>query len=31
MLKDPLHPGRDESLPTLVSCDRQLRGRTKAT
>ena len=31
VLKDPLHPDRDVSPRTLVSRDRQLRGRTKAT
>ena len=31
VLKDPLHPDRDESVRTLVFCDRQLRGRTKST
>lgn len=31
VLKDPLHPDRDVSPHTLVSRDRQLRGRIKAT
>ena len=31
VLRDPLHPDRDLSPRTIVSRDRQLRGRTKAT
>ena len=31
VLKDPLHPDKDVSPRTLVSRDRKLRGRTKAT
>ena len=31
VLKDPLHPDRNVSPHTLVSRDRQLRGRAKAT